>query len=80
MKNHYGYFSNTKGHDGDHIDVFVGNYLDFDKIYVVDQNYPDGSFDESKVEHIHFSVMVKSRKVRYGKQLCLLEQRNLIIS
>lgn len=49
MRNHYGYFSNTKGHDGDHIDVFIGNYLDFDKIYVIDQNYSDGSFDESKV-------------------------------
>lgn len=49
MKNHYGYFSNTKGHDGDHIDVFVGSYLDFDKVYVVDQNNKDGGFDESKV-------------------------------
>ena len=49
MKNHYGYFSNTKGKDGDHIDVFIGNYLDFDKIYVVDQNNTDGEFDESKV-------------------------------
>lgn len=49
LKNHYGYFSNTKGHDGDHIDVFIGTYLDFNKIYVVDQNYNDGSFDESKV-------------------------------
>ena len=49
LKNHYGYFSNTKGHDGDHIDVFIGTYLDFNRIYVVDQNYNDGSFDESKV-------------------------------
>ena len=49
LKNHYGYFSNTKGHDGDHIDVFIGSYLDFERIYVVDQNYNDGSFDESKI-------------------------------
>ena len=49
MKNHYGYFSNTEGHDGDHIDVFIGEYLDFDKVFVVDQKKKDGSFDESKV-------------------------------
>ena len=49
MKNHYGYFSNTEGYDGDHIDVFIGEYLDFDKVFVVDQKKKDGSFDESKV-------------------------------
>lgn len=49
MKNHYGYFSKTKGHDGDHIDVFIGEYLEFDKIFVVDQKKKDGTFDESKV-------------------------------
>lgn len=49
MKNHYGYFSNSLGHDGDHVDVFLGNNQDSDKIYVVDQNKKDGSFDESKV-------------------------------
>ena len=49
MKNHYGYFSNSKGHDGDNIDVFLGDNQDSDKIYVVDQNFKDGTFDESKV-------------------------------
>ena len=49
MKNHYGYFSNTEGRDGDHIDVFIGSYLDFDKIFVIDQKNDDGNFDESKV-------------------------------
>lgn len=49
MKNHYGYFSNTLGHDGDHVDVFLGSNQKSDKIYVVDQNKQDGSFDESKV-------------------------------
>lgn len=49
MKNHYGYFSNSLGHDGDHVDVFLGDNQDSDKIYVVDQNKKDGSFDESKV-------------------------------
>lgn len=49
MKNHYGYFSKTTGKDGDHVDVFIGTYMDFDKIFVVDQNNPKGEFDESKV-------------------------------
>lgn len=49
MKNHYGYFSNTLGHDGDHIDVFLGANQKSDKVYVVDQNKNDGTFDESKV-------------------------------
>lgn len=49
MKNHYGYFSNSLGHDGDHVDVFLGTNQESDKIYVVDQNMKDGSFDESKV-------------------------------
>lgn len=49
MKNHYGYFSKTTGKDGDHVDVFIGENLDFDKVFVIDQNKPDGTFDESKV-------------------------------
>ena len=49
MQNHYGYFTKTKGKDGDHVDVFIGpNIEDFDKVYVVDQKI-NGSFDESKV-------------------------------
>ena len=49
MKHHYGYFSNSLGHDGDHVDVFLGTNQDSDKIYVIDQNKKDGTFDESKV-------------------------------
>ena len=49
MNHHYGYFTKTLGYDGDHIDVFVGTYLKFDKIYVVDQVDSKGDFDESKV-------------------------------
>lgn len=49
MKNHYGYFTKSKGKDGDHVDVFLGpNIEDFDKVYVVDQKI-NGKFDESKV-------------------------------
>lgn len=52
MKNHYGYFKNTSGNgkDGDAVDVFIGpNPEGFERVYVVDQNAKDGSFDESKV-------------------------------
>ena len=49
MKNHYGYFNGATGHDGDQVDVFLGNDLDSDRVFVVDQKKTDGSFDESKV-------------------------------
>ena len=52
MKNHYGYFGGTSGigKDGDAVDVFIGpNPEGFERVYVVDQNAKDGSFDESKV-------------------------------
>lgn len=49
MNNHYGYFNTTEGKDGDHIDVFVGDDLESDKIFVVDQNNKNGDFDEHKV-------------------------------
>ena len=49
MKNHYGYFTKTKGKDGDQVDVFIGpNPENFDKVFVVDQKI-NGKFDESKV-------------------------------
>jgi len=49
MNNSYGYFRGTKGKDGDHIDVFLGENLNPETVYVVDQVNPDGSFDEHKV-------------------------------
>lgn len=52
MKNHYGYFRNTSGNgkDGDAVDVFIGpNPEGFERVYVIDQNKKDGTFDESKV-------------------------------
>ena len=48
MCNDYGYFLNSMGYDGDHVDVFLGNNFESDKIFVVDQKVK-GSFDESKV-------------------------------
>jgi len=49
MKNHYGYFTKSKGKDGDQVDVFIGpDVEDFERVYVIDQKI-NGKFDESKV-------------------------------
>lgn len=49
MKHHYGYFSNSLGHDNDHVDVFLGKNQDCEIIYIIDQKNQYGEFDESKV-------------------------------
>jgi hypothetical protein len=50
MPSDYGYFKGTIGKDKDHIDVFLGDNLESDKVYVVDQVNPEtGSFDEHKI-------------------------------
>lgn len=48
MKNDYGYFNDSVGYDGDHVDVFLGSNFDSDKIFVIDQK-KGNKFDESKV-------------------------------
>ena len=49
MPGDYGYIKGTKGADGDHVDVTIGSNPDgFQKVWVVDQVKPDGSFDEHK--------------------------------
>lgn len=46
----YGYIRRTKGADGDHLDVFVGDKPDAKTAYVINQVDPDsGRFDELKV-------------------------------
>lgn len=47
----YGYIRGTTGKDKDHIDVFLGPKASEPdaKVYVIDQNKLDGSFDEHKV-------------------------------
>jgi hypothetical protein len=45
---HYGFFSGTKGNDGDPVDCFVGVYPQAEHVYVINQ-YVDGRFDEHKV-------------------------------
>lgn len=51
MKHHYGYFKDSKGADGDELDVFVKNNLEVepDHAYIISQVDRDGSFDEHKV-------------------------------
>jgi hypothetical protein len=45
----YGHIKGTEGADGDHVDVFVGDDLNANQVYVVDQVDPDtGKFDEAK--------------------------------
>ena len=50
MKHHYGYIRRTIGADGDQIDTFIGEDLDSQNVYVVDQiDQSTGNFDEHKV-------------------------------
>ncbi|CAB5657639.1 DNA primase TraC [Aeromonas hydrophila] len=50
MVHDYGYIKRTKGADGDHIDVFIGDQPDSETVYVIDQVDPKtGKFDEHKV-------------------------------
>jgi hypothetical protein len=46
----YGYIKRTRGADGDHVDVYIGDEPMSDKVYVVDQiDSRTGKFDEHKV-------------------------------
>lgn len=50
MNNTYGYIRKTEGKDGDHIDVFLGDNPESNKVFVIDQVNPTtGQFDEHKV-------------------------------
>ena len=49
MSDHYGYIKRTTGADGEHVDVYVGQKPESDKVFVVDQVNAKGDFDEHKV-------------------------------
>lgn len=50
MPNHYGYIRRTTGADGDQVDVYLGDDLSSESVFVVDQMNPEtGKFDEHKV-------------------------------
>lgn len=49
MPAHYGYVRGTEGRDGDQVDVYVGDAVDSDRVWVVDQVDAETSkFDEHK--------------------------------
>jgi hypothetical protein len=48
MAAHYGYFSGTKGADGDGVDCFIGFFPQSEQVYIINQ-YVNGKFDEHKV-------------------------------
>jgi hypothetical protein len=45
----YGYIRGSTGADGDHVDLFIGDKGDNGAFWVINQNHPDGKFDEHKV-------------------------------
>jgi hypothetical protein len=49
MPGHYGYIRGSTGADGDHVDLFIGDKGDNGAFWVINQNHPDGTFDEHKV-------------------------------
>ena len=50
LPDHYGYFKRTLGHDGDHVDCYVGPDVNAPKAFVIDQvDAETGKFDEHKV-------------------------------
>lgn len=50
MQHDYGYIKRTKGKDGDHVDVFLGDHPEAELVFVVNQVDPDTRrFDEHKI-------------------------------
>lgn len=45
----YGDIADTRGADGDPVDVFVGPFPESDRVWVINQQHPGGGFDEHKV-------------------------------
>lgn len=46
----YGYFNNTVGADKEHLDVYIGDKPESNRVYVINQTKPDSTeFDEHKV-------------------------------
>lgn len=46
----YGYIRNTIGNDGDHVDCYIGNNKESDKVFIIHQMEPKtNKFDEDKV-------------------------------
>lgn len=67
MHCHYGYILGTRGRDGDHIDVFLGDTPDSEIVFVIDQLDEYGEFDEHKcmVGFINKSEAIEAYKSHY---------------
>lgn len=59
MAHHYGDLVGTRGADGDLADVFVGPNPESEKVFIIDQNNKDGSFDELKAM-VGFSTEIEA--------------------
>lgn len=50
MPAHYGYFKRTEGADGDHVDFYMGDHPESERVFVIDQQDADTKkWDEHKV-------------------------------
>lgn len=49
MAAHYGEVAGTRGADGDPVDVFVGHFPESPSVWVINQAFTTGGFDEHKV-------------------------------
>lgn len=69
MEFSYGYVRGHEGADGDHLDMFVNDAADLwhwnGNVYIVDQMYDDGTFDEHKVMY-GFDSMEAARSAYLG--------------
>jgi hypothetical protein len=45
----YGEFEGTVGADGDPVDVFIGHFPESRAVWIINQGWPDGGFDEHKI-------------------------------
>lgn len=76
MLDDYGYIKGTNGHDGDHVDVFIGPHKKSDRVFVIDQihNYDKEKFDEHKCmlgyksKQQAFRIYKKSYGPSYGSR------------
>lgn len=62
LQHHYGYIKGTVGKDGDHVDAFIGESTDSERVFIVNQNSPEtGRFDEHKVM-LGFNSMAEAKE------------------
>jgi len=66
MQNHYGDIKGTTGADGDALDVFIGDNLDAEKVFIIDQvDSKTRKFDEHKIM-MGFNSVQAARKAYFA--------------